>query len=55
MAGGLKSNLTDHALFRVLKLIHDLRASRDMVEHTRIGDWYSRIENVGGESSRIKS
>ncbi|KAJ0106545.1 hypothetical protein Patl1_19612 [Pistacia atlantica] len=53
--GGSKPNLADLAVFGVLRPIRHLRSGRDMVEHTRIGDWYTRMENVVGESSRIKA
>ncbi|KAL8514769.1 hypothetical protein ACS0TY_013739 [Phlomoides rotata] len=53
--GGTKPNLADLAVFGVLKPIRYLRSGRDMVEHTRIGDWYSRMESAVGESSRIQA
>ncbi|XVF09458.1 hypothetical protein REPUB_Repub07fG0094400 [Reevesia pubescens] len=53
--GGSKPNFADLAVFGVLRPIRYLRSGRDMVEHTRIGEWYSRMENVVGESSRIKA
>ncbi|EOY21319.1 hypothetical protein QUC31_007274 [Theobroma cacao] len=53
--GGSKPNLADLAVFGVLRPIRYLRSGRDMVEHTRIGEWYSRMEEVVGESSRIKA
>lgn len=53
--GGSKPNLADLAVFGVLRPIRYLRSGRDMVEHTRIGEWYSRMEKVVGESSRIKA
>ncbi|XP_024964924.1 prostaglandin E synthase 2-like [Cynara cardunculus var. scolymus] len=53
--GGLKPNLGDLAVFGVLRPIRYLRSGKDMVEHTRIGEWYSRMESAVGESSRIKA
>lgn len=53
--GGSRPNLADLAVFGVLRPIRQLRAGRDMVEHTRIGEWYGRMENAVGESSRIKA
>ncbi|KAJ7970267.1 prostaglandin E synthase 2-like [Quillaja saponaria] len=53
--GGSKPNLADLAVFGVLRPIRYLRSGRDMVEHTRIGEWYTRMENVVGEPSRIKA
>lgn len=53
--GGSKPNLGDLAVFGVLRPIRYLRSGRDMVEHTRIGDWYTRMENAVGESARIKA
>ncbi|CAA0815736.1 Glutathione S-transferase family protein [Striga hermonthica] len=37
------------------KLIRYLKSGRDMVEHTRIGDWYSRMETAVEPSSRIQA
>ena len=54
-SGGSKPNLADLAVFGVLRPIRYLRSGKDMVEHTRIGEWYSRMENAVGESSRIKA
>ncbi|KAI4326278.1 hypothetical protein MLD38_031607 [Melastoma candidum] len=53
--GGSKPNLADLAVFGVLRPIRYLRSGRDMVEHTRIGEWYTRMEDAVGESSRVKS
>ncbi|KAI7742827.1 hypothetical protein M8C21_005667 [Ambrosia artemisiifolia] len=53
--GGSKPNLADLAVFGVLRPIRQLKSGKDMVEHTRIGDWYSRMESAVGESSRIKA
>lgn len=55
VSGGSKPNLADLAVFGVLRPIRYLRSGRDMVEHTRIGEWYSRMESAVGESSRIKA
>lgn len=51
--GGSKPNLADLAVFGVLRPIRHLRSGKDMVEHTRIGEWYSRMDKVVGESSRV--
>lgn len=53
--GGLNPNLADLAVFGVLRPIRHLKSGRDMVEHTHIGDWYTRMERAVGESSRIKA
>ncbi|KAM4106548.1 hypothetical protein ACB094_04G072300 [Castanea mollissima] len=53
--GGSKPNLADLAVYGVLRPIRYLRSGKDMVEHTRIGDWYTRMESAVGESSRIKA
>ncbi|KAJ6418608.1 hypothetical protein OIU84_001886 [Salix udensis] len=53
--GGSKPNLADIAVFGVLRPIRYLRSGRDMVEQTRIGDWYTRMENAVGVSARIKA
>lgn len=55
LTGGLKPNLADLAVFGVLRPIRYLKSGKDMVEHTRIGEWYSRMENAVGEPSRIKA
>jgi microsomal prostaglandin-E synthase 2 len=47
--------LADLAVFGVLRPIRHLKSGRDMVEHTQIGDWYTRMEGAVGESSRIKA
>ncbi|KAL2457816.1 Glutathione S-transferase family protein [Forsythia ovata] len=51
--GGAKPNLADLAVYGVLRPIRNLKSGKDMVEHTRIGDWYTRMENAVGISSRI--
>uniref|UniRef100_A0A803LIY4 GST N-terminal domain-containing protein n=1 Tax=Chenopodium quinoa TaxID=63459 RepID=A0A803LIY4_CHEQI len=51
--GDSKPNLADLAVFGVLRPIRNLQSGRDMVEHTRIGDWYSRMEKAVGESCRV--
>ena len=53
--GGSNPNLADLAVFGVLRPIRHLKSGKDMVQHTRIGDWYTGMENVVGESSRIKA
>ncbi|XP_004512741.1 uncharacterized protein [Cicer arietinum] len=53
--GGSKPNFADLAVFGVLRPIRYLRSGKDMVEHTRIGEWYTRMERVVGEPSRIKA
>ncbi|XP_022844286.1 prostaglandin E synthase 2-like [Olea europaea var. sylvestris] len=53
--GGAKPNLADLAVFGVLRPIRYLKSGRDMVEHTRIGDWYTRMESAVGASSRIQA
>ncbi|XP_010519146.1 PREDICTED: prostaglandin E synthase 2 [Tarenaya hassleriana] len=52
--GGSKPNLADLAVFGVLRPIRYLKSGKDMVENTRIGEWYTRMENTVGEPSRIK-
>ncbi|KAI3960603.1 hypothetical protein MKX01_003777 [Papaver californicum] len=52
---GPKPNLADLAVFGVLRPIRYLRSGKDMVEHTHIGDWYSRMKGVVGDSCRIKA
>jgi len=54
-SGGSKPNFADLAVFGVLRPIRYLRSGKDMVEHTRIGEWYTRMETVVGEPSRIKA
>lgn len=51
--GGSKPNLADLAVFGVLRPIRHLRSGKDMVENTRIGEWYNRMESAVGESTRI--
>ncbi|XP_074279103.1 uncharacterized protein LOC141604585 [Silene latifolia] len=51
--GGSKPNLADLAVFGVLRPIRYLQSGKDMMEKTRIGDWYSRMEEMVGESCRV--
>ncbi|XP_057975537.1 uncharacterized protein LOC131162932 [Malania oleifera] len=53
--GGLEPNLADLAVFGVLRPIRHLQSGRDMVEHTRIGEWYDRMESAVGNSSSTKA
>ncbi|KAB1204048.1 Prostaglandin E synthase 2 [Morella rubra] len=53
--GGLNPNLADLAVFGVLRPIRHLKSGRDMVEHTRIGDWYTLMESAVGKSVRTKA
>lgn len=53
ITGGSKPNMADLAVFGVLRPIRHLQSGKDMVEHTRIGDWYARMEKVVGESCRV--
>ncbi|GLT34979.1 hypothetical protein SLA2020_094640 [Shorea laevis] len=52
--GGTKPNLADLAVFGVLRPIRHLKSGKDMVEHTQIGEWFSRMENAVGESAGIQ-
>jgi microsomal prostaglandin-E synthase 2 len=52
-AGGSKPNLADLAVFGVLRPIRHLRAGKDMVQNTKIGEWYDRMETAVGDASRI--
>ncbi|KAJ1421609.1 Thioredoxin-like superfamily [Sesbania bispinosa] len=51
--GGLDPNLADLAVFGVLRPIRHLKSGRDMVGHTRIGKWFSEMEQAVGQSSRV--
>ena len=51
--GGLDPNLADLAVFGVLRPIRHLKSGRDMLEHTRIGKWFSQMDRVVGQSSRV--
>ncbi|KMZ70328.1 Prostaglandin E synthase [Zostera marina] len=50
--GGSKPNLADLAVFGVLRPIRHLKAGKDMVENTHIGDWFDKMEASVGKSSR---
>lgn len=52
--GGSNPNLADLAVYGVLRPIRYLKSGRDMVENTRIGDWYARMESAVGVSARIQ-
>lgn len=54
LTGGSNPNLADLAVFGVLRPIRYLKSGKDMVENTRIGDWYSRMESAVG-SARIQA
>ncbi|XP_058780790.1 uncharacterized protein LOC131654886 [Vicia villosa] len=49
--GDLEPNLADLAVFGVLRPIRHLKSGRDMVEHTRIGKWFSEMEHAVGQAS----
>ncbi|KAL9672195.1 hypothetical protein QQ045_028445 [Rhodiola kirilowii] len=53
--GGTKPNLGDLAVFGVLRPIRYLKSGRDMVENTKIGDWYTRMESAVGVTCGTKS
>nr|GMD84742.1 prostaglandin E synthase 2 [Ipomoea batatas] len=53
--GGSKPNLADLAVFGVLRPIRNLKSGKDMVENTRIGDWYSRMEGAVGQPSKVQA
>ncbi|KAI3776496.1 hypothetical protein L1987_46281 [Smallanthus sonchifolius] len=43
--GGSEPNLADLSVFGVLRPIRYLKSGKDMVENTRIGEWFMRMEN----------
>lgn len=43
--GGTNPNLADLAVYGVLRPIRQLKSGKDMVEHTRIGEWFARMES----------
>ncbi|CAN1818964.1 Prostaglandin E synthase 2 [Linum perenne] len=53
--GGSRPNLADLAVFGVLRPIRYLKSGKDMVEHTHIGEWYSRMEVAVGEPTRVSA
>jgi microsomal prostaglandin-E synthase 2 len=53
--GGSLPNLADLSVFGVLRPIRHLKAGKDMVENTRIGEWYNHMETAVGVSSRIQA
>ncbi|XP_050363229.1 uncharacterized protein LOC126782107 [Argentina anserina] len=53
--GGPTPNLADLAVFGVLRPIRHLKSGKEMVENTRIGEWYSRMESAVGKSARINA
>ncbi|XP_078154850.1 glutathione S-transferase family protein [Carex rostrata] len=53
--GGSKPNLADLAVFGVLRPIRYLQAGRDLVENTKIGEWYDRMDRAVGDPSRINA
>ncbi|KAK8945977.1 hypothetical protein KSP40_PGU018503 [Platanthera guangdongensis] len=53
--GGSRPNLADLSVFGVLRPIRYLKAGREMVENTSIGEWYRRMESAVGKSSRLQA
>ncbi|KAJ0781596.1 putative prostaglandin-E synthase [Helianthus annuus] len=43
--GGSEPNLADLSVFGVLRPIRELKSGKDMVENTRIGEWFMRMES----------
>ncbi|XP_076949296.1 uncharacterized protein LOC143621894 [Bidens hawaiensis] len=43
--GGSEPNLADLSVFGVLRPIRELKSGKDMVENTRIGEWFTRMES----------
>jgi len=52
--GGSKPNLADLAVFGVLRPIRHLDTGRDMLAFTKIGEWYSRMEDAVGATARLQ-
>jgi hypothetical protein len=46
LIGGSKPSLVVLVIFSVLRLIQYLKFGKDIVGHTRISEWYSRMENA---------
>ncbi|KAM6543609.1 hypothetical protein CsatB_008056 [Cannabis sativa] len=53
--GDSNPNLADISVFGVLRPIRPLQSGRDMVDNTRIEEWYSRMESAVGKSSKIQA
>ncbi|XP_002993078.2 prostaglandin E synthase 2 [Selaginella moellendorffii] len=51
--GGSKPNLADLAVFGVLRPIRNLDSGNDMIANSKIGAWYSRMEQAVGNSARV--
>ncbi|XP_047325914.1 prostaglandin E synthase 2-like [Impatiens glandulifera] len=49
--GGAKPNLADLSVYGVLRPIRYLTSGKDMVENTRIGEWYARMERLVKKSA----
>ncbi|KAK1441041.1 hypothetical protein QVD17_06877 [Tagetes erecta] len=43
--GGSEPNLADISVFGVLRPIRHLKSGKDMLENTRIGEWFTRMES----------
>jgi microsomal prostaglandin-E synthase 2 len=52
--GGEQPNLADLAVFGVLQAIRGTDTYNDVVMHSEIGPWLSRMVQVVGESSEVK-
>ncbi|PWA88261.1 Glutaredoxin [Artemisia annua] len=42
--GGTEPNLGDLAVFGVLRPMQNLKLRKDLLENTRIGEWFTRME-----------
>lgn len=53
--GGSAPNLADLAVFGVMQAVHRMGAFDDMLQHSRIAPWYTRMAAAVGESSAIRA
>jgi microsomal prostaglandin-E synthase 2 len=51
--GGDKPNLADLAVFGVLRPIRNMQTGRELMENSKIGPWYARMEAEVGRSNRL--
>lgn len=49
--GGKVPNLGDVAVYGCIKAISGLDTHRDVLEHTKVGPWYQRVQEAVGSSS----
>ena len=53
--GGKVPNLGDLAVYGCIKAIEGLDTHKDILQHTKVGPWYQRVQEAVGPSSCISN